>query len=80
MAIDQTAGAPPRRGSTILAKSGCTAKRRSALRKRVTLKADKTPSAAFGDAPLASSLRAEASVIVGPLCFPAGPNLLAAKG
>ncbi len=33
MATDQTDGAPPSRGSTILANMGCTANRSAALRK-----------------------------------------------
>ncbi len=38
MATDQTAGAPPRRGSTILVNIGCTANRSAALKKMAAVK------------------------------------------
>src|SRR5882724_8629320 len=42
MATDQTCGAPPSRGSTILVNIGCTAKRSAALRKMAAVSTGKS--------------------------------------
>jgi hypothetical protein len=65
MATDQTAGEPPRRGSTSFAKNGCTENRRNALTNKVA--------AVSGSASLrglldeSSQFAAEISVTVRPL-------------